>query len=95
MLWKKPLHKSTRVQELSDDEYFSIKKIQLTNISRFGTDHCINYACVFFPNSCFVFALAHTNLKNFGIKTDFQYYMALTVIHDLFILNSCQQSINL
>ncbi len=31
---------------------------------------------VFFPNLCFVFVLAHTILKNMGIKTDFQFYTA-------------------
>ncbi len=39
----------------------------------------INYACVFFPYPCFVFALVHTNLKNFGIKTYFQFYAAQVV----------------
>ena len=33
---------------------------------------------VFFSYPCFVFALAHKNLKNFVIKTDFQFYAALS-----------------
>ena len=33
---------------------------------------------VFFSYSCFVFALAHKNLENFVIKTDFQFYAALS-----------------
>ena len=41
----------------------------------------------FFPNSCFVFALANTNVKRFGIKTDFQFYAALlTFLWKLIIL---------
>ena len=36
---------------------------------------------VFFPNSCFVFTMVHTNLKKFGIKTDFQFYAALFKKH--------------
>ncbi len=37
----------------------------------------VNDACVFFHDLCFVFALARTNLKKIGIKTDFQFYAAL------------------
>ncbi len=43
----------------------------------------------FFPNLCFVFALAHTILKNIGIKTDFQFYTALPCFAFLYWVTPC------
>ncbi len=62
-------------QEFSMDkiqQFSSLKIFQLTSDSGSLDKLCV----CFFPNLCFVFALAHTSLKNFGIKTDFQFYTA-------------------
>ena len=63
-------------QEFFMDEiqqFSSLEIFQLTSYSGSLDKLCV----CFFPNLCFVFALAHTILKNFGIKTDFQFYAAL------------------